>query len=182
MVAASHLCGCHQNIQVAYCQGGHLVRAAIGVMSHSIGEYSAVRLLQVRPHHLELLNVICLSWANSNLPTSEQPHQFWIEDLCAHPRYHIAGRRACEINVLGFPAQGWERVQSLHSTLQQRPEPTLHRFAQPQAQDLNTIVELQVMLLRSALQQHHRPTWVGGLLSYAEKTVGAICVVGLGLS
>src|SRR3981189_1615910 len=49
MVAASHLCGCHQKLQVAYCQGGHLVRAAIGVMSHSIEEYSAVRLLQALP-------------------------------------------------------------------------------------------------------------------------------------
>src|SRR3981189_351514 len=191
MVAASHRCGCHQKLQVAYCQGGHLVRAAIGVMSHSIGEYSAVRLLQALSHHLEVLNVICLSWVDSPLPTSDQPHQFWTEHLCAHPRCHIAGRRACEINVSDSPAQGWERVASLrfaqrpNPTLHrfaQRPKPPLHRFAQPKAQDPNTIVELQVMLLRSALLQHHRPTWVGGLLSYREKTLGAIFVVGLGIS
>src|SRR3981189_3490917 len=121
MVAASHRCGCHQKLQVAYCQGGHLLRAAIGVMSHSIGEYSAVRLLQALSHHLEVLNVICLSWVDSRPTASDQPHKFWTEHLCAHPRCHIAGQSACEINVLGSPAQGW--VASLHSTLQQRPDP-----------------------------------------------------------
>src|SRR3981189_2408479 len=121
MVAASHLCGCHQKLQVAYCQGGHLVRPAIGVMSHSIGEDSAVRLLQALSHHLEVLNVICLSWVDSHPTASDQPHQFWIEHLCAHPRCHIAGRRACEINVSDSPTQGW--VSSLHSTLQQCPDP-----------------------------------------------------------
>src|SRR3981189_3096369 len=88
MVAASHLCGCHQKLQVAYCQGGHLARPAIGVMSHSIGEYSAMRLLQALPHHIEVLNVICLSWVDSHPTASDQPHQFWTEHLCAHPRCH----------------------------------------------------------------------------------------------
>ena len=167
MAAASHLCGCHQNIQAAHYQGGHLVRATIGDVSRSIGENFAVRNIQVRHHHLEgLLNVIYLSWVNSHLPTSDEPRQFWTEHLCAHPRCHIAGRRACEINVLGSPAQGWERVASLRFA--QRPEPTLHRFAQPQAQDPNTIVELQVSVLQQA--------------TFVDKTVGAILIVGLGIS